>query len=838
MVGQRRAHGLVVDEVGASLLDVQAAGESVVRVEEPGVEAGEDLLSFGTLAGAVLREGFADVLAVVAVVVTVGVGHDVVGHRGRDLHGVVRQVEFQHVHLARQVGEFVVGVFYARVKLDALFEFPVVVGRQRPVHGVLLGVVVRLLVADGRGVHGRRGRRRSVLVGVVVADEAVSDAAFDERCALVVAAGPAGTVQVGAVDGHVADNGSGVLAVADRAEVVARETARAASQMGDNVAEVVAVLDDAARRGRTADQTAHAFDAVFVLLPGVLPGGIVLDEPVVQRVGDGSLLEGSGQSAAASRRCVHPSVVGAVADEVVLRRFDVGADASDLHARTAVGGVGDGTRGDVAVVGALHCGGGAADGRSGHLPGDSREHDQRSGGVFGLERDRDVVGHAFDHRFRGERRHTRYGRTGSGSSPDGELVARSADREVPDGGLVQHAEQAVCRRFRGVGRPVDVFECITFAVEFAREGIFSRADRRPFRRARHVDVAQQHHVAALVAVAVVTASGIDGLGEFAQILGGFDAVVFGLSAFGREAHDADQNVLLRVAEHHGEAALLERVAEGDGDGSGGGVGRGRELLGAHDFEDRFAGLLARDFVADRERLRGVLDDVFVPEYGVADFEDDVEGVEDRSRHRRAVAQREDGVAVGIARNARDERSLLAFGFQRAARRVGQPPAVDGPVALLVDGHFGRASGDGYFGSVGVFQEVGFASGGGRPVEHAAILLRAEDRRRGHVVLRGDGDAVFDVVGAFEADDIVTLGVLRDRGYDPAVDDGREQPHLAVEFVGLFFEFGELVVYLVDAFPQRGVVEVVAAPAREEEDRCQKRCYHGSFHCRLFLSGCS
>ena len=97
--------------------------------------------------------------------------------------------------------------------------------------------------------------------------------------------------------------------------------------------------------------------------------------------------------------------------------------------------------------------------------------------------------------------------------------------------------------------------------------------------------------------------------------------------------------------------------------------------------------------------------------------------------------------------------------------------------------------------------------------------------------------MFDVVGAFEADDIVTLGVLRDRGYDPAVDDGREQPDLTVEFVGLFFEFGELVVYLVDAFPQRGVVEAVAASAREEEDRCQKRCYHGSFHCRLVLSGC-
>ena len=57
----------------------------------------------------------------------------------------------------------------------------------------------------------------------------------------------------------------------------------------------------------------------------------------------------------------------------------------------------------------------------------------------------------------GERRHTCYGRAGSGGSPDGELVARSADREVPDGGLVQHAEQTVGRRFRGVGRPTDVF---------------------------------------------------------------------------------------------------------------------------------------------------------------------------------------------------------------------------------------------------------------------------------------------------------------------------------------------------------------------------------------------
>ena len=66
-----------------------------------------------------------------------------------------------------------------------------------------------------------------------------------------------------------------------------------------------------------------------------------------------------------------------------------------------------------------------------------------------------------------------------------------------------------------------------------------------------------------------------------------------------------------------------------------------------------------------------------------------------------------------------------------------------------------------------------------------------------------------------------LGVLRDRGYGSAVDDGREQPDLVVELIGLFFEFRELVVYLVDPFPQGGVVEVVAASAAEKKSRCQK-----------------
>lgn len=101
MVGQRRADALVVDEVGASLLDVQSAGESVMRIEEARIDAGDDVLSFGTLPVAVFRECLADVFAVVAVVVAVGIGYEVVGHRGGYLHGVVRQVEFQYVHFAR-----------------------------------------------------------------------------------------------------------------------------------------------------------------------------------------------------------------------------------------------------------------------------------------------------------------------------------------------------------------------------------------------------------------------------------------------------------------------------------------------------------------------------------------------------------------------------------------------------------------------------------------------------------------------------------------------------------------------------------------------------------------
>ena len=298
-------------------------------------------------------------------------------------------------------------------------------------------------------------------------------------------------------------------------------------------------------------------------------------------------------------------------------------------------------------------------------------------------------------------------------------------------------------------------------------------------------------------------------------------IIFGFGARRRQTHHADQHVLLQVAEHQGEASFFERRFEGYDDGFGRGVDYGRELLAAHYFQDRFVGLFARDLVTDREWLRNVFDGVLVVEGGVADLEDDVEGVEYRCGYGRSVAQREDGVAVVVARDSCDERRLLSFGFHRVSRRIGQSPAVEGPVTLFVDGHFGSTPRNGDFRAVGVFQKIGVSVDGSRPVEYAVLLFRTEDRCRGDVVLRGDGDAVFDIVGPLEPDDVVALGVLRDRGYGSAVDDGREQPDLVVELIGLFFEFRELVVYLVDPFPQGGVVEVVAASAAEKKSRCQK-----------------
>jgi len=56
---------------------------------------------------------------------------------------------------------------------------------------------------------------------------------------------------------------------------------------------------------------------------------------------------------------------------------------------------------------------------------------------------------------------------------------------------------------------------------------------------------------------------------------------------------------------------------------------------------------------------------------------------------------------------------------------------------------------------------------------------------------------------------------------PPLTMDEQQPDLVVELIGLFFEFRELVVYLVDPFPQGGVVEVVAASAAEKKSRCQK-----------------
>ena len=71
--------------------------------------------------------------------------------------------------------------------------------------------------------------------------------------------------------------------------------------------------------------------------------------------------------------------------------------------------------------------------------------------------------------------------------------------------LIQYAEQTVCRRFRGIGRPCDVADRMAFAVELAGEGVFGRSDGGPFGDPVHVDIVQQNDVAGFIAIAVVVA---------------------------------------------------------------------------------------------------------------------------------------------------------------------------------------------------------------------------------------------------------------------------------------------------------------------------------------------
>ena len=85
-----------VDEL--AVFDVGTSGETVVGIEEPGIDTGDNILTFSGLARAKLRQRLAEVEAVVAVLVAVRVRDNVVRIRRGDFDGRVREVDFQHVH--------------------------------------------------------------------------------------------------------------------------------------------------------------------------------------------------------------------------------------------------------------------------------------------------------------------------------------------------------------------------------------------------------------------------------------------------------------------------------------------------------------------------------------------------------------------------------------------------------------------------------------------------------------------------------------------------------------------------------------------------------------------
>ena len=67
VVDQCTGDGRVVDIHGLALLNVVAAGDAVVGVEETGIDAGDDLLALRTSPGAYFRQGLTELLAIVVV---------------------------------------------------------------------------------------------------------------------------------------------------------------------------------------------------------------------------------------------------------------------------------------------------------------------------------------------------------------------------------------------------------------------------------------------------------------------------------------------------------------------------------------------------------------------------------------------------------------------------------------------------------------------------------------------------------------------------------------------------------------------------------------------------
>ena len=98
MVAEVRRNSRIVHIDELALLDVRASGETVVGIKEPGIDTGDNILTFSGLARTKLRQRLAEVEAVVAVLVAVRVRDNVVRIRRGNFDGRVREVDFQHVH--------------------------------------------------------------------------------------------------------------------------------------------------------------------------------------------------------------------------------------------------------------------------------------------------------------------------------------------------------------------------------------------------------------------------------------------------------------------------------------------------------------------------------------------------------------------------------------------------------------------------------------------------------------------------------------------------------------------------------------------------------------------
>ena len=604
---------------------------------------------------------------------------------------------------------------------------------------------------------------------------------------------------------------------------MADEAARAAAQLREDVAVVDARSERSVGRS-AAGESAHALIARIGAENTV---HVVLHLPVVDACGHLTAGSHGHDAAAASRRSAQGAVVGAFGQG---RGLHVTDDAALMESRIgAVARVGDRAAGQRTVVDAVR------QRRVLEISGDAAQTYRDVGGVAARECDRGLIGAGGDFAFgiadeSADRRTLRSRARQTDDAFDGEVL----DFAVGAEGREETVGDVAVRKVEG---PIDVLQREVLAVEHFIKDIFTHcigdslvriggagsydsADHiiAPV-RTRHVDVVHQADFA-VDRIFGQTLAGIDRRGESLEVVGVADARRRALHR--RKNQRLDNHVVRAVVEHHDQTALLEAVGEGHGNGFGLFIEFGRESFGLLDGQHRSFGL-AHERIGDHERLRDV------GHHGPGfDAQQHIEAVLHLRRDLHAVAQREDHRAVVLHFDLGDHRSALALGLHRIARRVGYPLAEERPVALIVYADFGRTARNGNFGTVDIEQPRGLAARGDGPIVDFAVGLHADDRLGIGVVHGRDVDRVLHVVGILVAEDIVPVGILRDRGDGTAADDCGQRVELLLHRRDLSLEFVEALVHPVDVLPQGRIVEVVAASV-SENGRSGEHQSQDSFH---------